>query len=195
MHGFMTTTKRPSLIVSLSVLAAVLGFGLAPPSGSAQNADVAREVSGDWQLAEGDAESQIDRAVDRVTSQMNVFTRGIAQSRIDEALNPDRRVRLEADGEHVLYAIGNREGLRLPLSGQVVETTDDEGNAIRVRATATDGQLTIEERSERGTRFSYFQPRGNGLVVATRIRSERLPEDIVYRLQYRRASSSAVASR
>jgi hypothetical protein len=147
-----------------------------------------RSVAGEWRLAQRDAEARIDRAVSEVTGQMSLFVRGIATGRIDAAVNPDVRVAIEPIGrDHVRVAIGPGEPVRLPLNGRYVRTRSSDGQPLRTRALVRDGGLAIQEATPQGTRTVYLRSRGNTLVMATRIRSPRLPADIVYRLRYRRS--------
>lgn len=171
----------------------------APPEGeepSAERRELMDAVAGEWRLADGDAEAQIDRAISEVTGQMSFFTRGIATGRIDEAVNPDERVRIEASGaEDVVVAIGEGDPVTLALNGPYVRTTGADGQSLRVRARTTGDRLIIEEVTDQGTRVLAFQPRGDALVMTTRIRSDRLPADIVYGLDYRRTGGGEVAAR
>jgi hypothetical protein len=163
-------------------------------SPSAADRELAAALAGEWRLADRDAEARIDQAVSRVTDQMNFFVRGIANGRLDEALNPERRVVLEPDGDHVVVAIGQGRPYRLALNGPAISRNVD-GNAVRTRATMRDGRLTVEETTDQGTRLLVFQARGRSLTVSTRIQADELPEDIAYRLTYQRAGGEGIASR
>lgn len=146
-------------------------------------------LEGVWHLADADAEARIDRAVSEVTDQMSFFVRGIANGRIDEAVNPDRRVTIEPAGEgHLRVAIGRGAPVRLPLDGRYVRTTGANGQPVRTRALLRNGSFAIQEVTEQGSRTLYFRRHGDSLVMATRIRSSQLPADIVYRLRYREAT-------
>jgi hypothetical protein len=148
--------------------------------------DIARALAGEWRLANRDGEERIDAAVARVTDQMGFLISGIANGRLDQALNPDRRVVVEPDGEHVTLAIGEGRPFRVTLDGRAV-TRQVDGRAVTTRARLRGGRLMIEERTDQGTRVLALQPRGESLVVSTRVQSEQLPEDIVYRMSYRRS--------
>lgn len=162
---------------------------------TAQDGELVPSMAGEWHLAERDAEAQIDRAITEVTDQMSFFTRGIANGRIDESVNPDERVSIEADGEHVVVAIGEGRPVRMTLNGPAVATTAADGRSLRTRAIVHGGRLSIEEQTDEGTRILTFQPRGDALVMTTRIRSDRLPDEIEYGLRYRRADGGEVARR
>jgi hypothetical protein len=163
---------------------------------TASDRDVLRELAGEWHLANRDAEARIDRAVSEVTNQMNFLTRGIANGRIDEAVNPDERVSIEADGaSHIVFAIGRGRPVRLEIGGPSVASTSADGRAQRVRAVVRGGRLSIHEQVDGGTRVLTFRRRGDTLWMTTRIQSDRLPDEIVYGLDYRLAGGGAVASR
>jgi hypothetical protein len=162
---------------------------------SAHDGDLVASLAGEWHLAESNAEGEIDRAISDVTGQMNVFARGIANGQIDESVNPDERVSIEAAREGIVVAIGRGHPVSLALNGPAVPTTGADDQPLRTRAILRGGRLSIEEQNDQGTRILTFQPRGDALVVTTRIRSDRLPDDIVFRLRYRRAEGGGVASR
>ncbi len=154
-----------------------------------------RSLEGEWHLAQSNADTQIDRAISDVTAQMNVFVRGIAKNRIGEEVRPDERVRIEPAGDDIVVAIGPGRPVRLALNGPPVQTVDTDGRPLRTRALVGGDRLSIEEQTEQGTRTVTFQLRGDALVMTTRIHSEQLPDDIVYRLRYRRTEGGEVASR
>lgn len=153
---------------------------------SAQDRELVRSLEGEWRLTEADAEAKIDAAIAAVTQQMGSFIGGIASGRIDEAVDADERLRVEAAGDAVLFALGDGVPLRLPLNGPAVSTTNDAGETVRTRAMVEGERLLIEEQTPQGARILIFEPRGDALELTTRIRSERLPEDIVYGLRYER---------
>lgn len=154
-----------------------------------------RGLSGEWHLASRSAEDDIDASIARVTGQMNVFVREMARSRIDEAVDPEQRVALDVEENAVVVQVGSWGPVRLSLDGRYVRR-GDAGHEIRARALVSRGQLTIEQVTSEGTRVLYFQPDGDRLRMSVRIRSERLPEDIVHRLPYRRtADAPRLASR
>lgn len=163
---------------------------------SPQDRELVQSLAGEWHLAESDAEAQIDRAISDVTAQMNVFVRGIAKERIEEEVNPDERVLIEPAGDGIIVvAIGPGQPVRLALNGPPVQTVDTEGRPLRTRAILRGDALCIEEQSEQGTRTVTLQRRDTGLVMTARIRSDQLPDAIVYRLSYRRAEAGEVAIR
>lgn len=162
---------------------------------SSQDRELVQSLAGEWHLAENDAEEQIDRAIGEVTGQMSFFARGIASDRIDEAVNPDERVSIEAAGDDIVVAVGEGQPVRLTVNGPAVRGTGADGQPLRARATLRGDALSIEEQTDRGTRILTLQPRGDALAMTTRIRAERLPDDIVYDLRYRRAGGDEVARR
>lgn len=165
------------------------------PEVSSPDREIVQSLAGVWQLAETDAEEQTDRAIADVTGQMSFFARGFANARIDEAVNPDERVRIEPAGDDIVVAVGRGRPVRLVPNGPAVRGTGADGQPLRARAILRGDALSIEEETERGTRILTLRPRGDALVVTTRIRSERLPDDIVYDLRYRRAGAGEVARR
>jgi hypothetical protein len=155
-----------------------------------------RACVGEWRLADRDAEARIDQAVARVTNQMDFFVRAIAHGQIDNAVNPETRVMIDADGpDHVVVAVGRSRPIRLRLNGPAIQTTSSDGRRVSTRATWGGGVLTLHERTDQGVRLLHFRPRGEQLVVSTRIQSERLPADIVYSLHYGSARPVQLARR
>ncbi len=167
-----------------------------PEEVTPRDRELVRSLAGEWQLAQSDAEARIDHAISEVTGQMSFFARGIANDRIDEAVDPDERVSIEVpDGEHVVVAIGQAEPARLELNGPPVRATGVDGQPVSRRAVLRGEHLVIEERTAQGTRTLTFAPRGDALVVSTRIRADQLPDAIEYDLRYRRGAGGEVARR
>ena len=191
----MTPATHPLRAAVRGALLFTLALGVVgPPAAFAQEreatANVVQSVAGEWRLPDVEsAEADIDQAIGRVVSQMNVFTRPFARSRIDENVNPHPTVSVEPDGaEHVKVAFGDRPEVRLPIGGPAVEITGQNGKPVQVRATVTRGQLRIEETTNQGVRTLSLQAQtGDNLVLSARIQADRLPDDIVYRLDYQRS--------
>src|SRR5688572_26091553 len=111
------TALRAGLVSTFVVVALGCGGAAPPPvsepSGRASRPTsegdraVAQRAAGEWRLSDRDAEARIDRAVAEVTDQMGFLVSGIANGRLDESLNPDRRVVIDPRGEDVVVTIGN----------------------------------------------------------------------------------------
>lgn len=179
--------------IGLFVFALVIYAVLAPLARS-QAPSPPSDVDGTWQLATPGAERQIDRAIERVTSRLNVFIRGIARSRIDETVNPERRIRIQQDDGLARVSFDDWT-VRVRLGDRPRRVRIGSGEALLVSGAVRNGRLTIVQTASEGSRVSYFGLRNGRMQMATRIRSERLPEDIVYHLSYDRVGDRRVASR
>src|SRR5690606_21083121 len=67
-----------------------------PPGEAPSDRELVSSLAGEWQLADPDAEERTDAAIAEVTRQMSFFARDMARDQIDESVNPDERVRIEA---------------------------------------------------------------------------------------------------
>ena len=189
----MKTQSLPRVLTPLLAVAAVatLCFAFTRPVRSQVREPGAglESLDGTWRLATPNAEGEIDRSIARVVDRMSFFIRGIAQSRIDESVNPDRVVRIQPERERVRVALDSWGPVELSLDGRQRWARSTDGQPIRVRAALSGEHLTLVQAANEGSRVSYFSgsPDGNAMRMTVRIQSDRLPEDIIYRLDYRRA--------
>lgn len=162
---------------------------LPSPRAAVSQAPSLPPVEGEWRLATRDPERVIDRAIVDVVNEMNFFVRDIAASRIDEALNAERRVAIESGERRVRLAIDRWGPVELPLDGRAQRVRDSRGEPIRARALVRAEHLTLEQITDEGTRVTYFSagPDPSSMTMAVRVRSPRLPRDIVYHLRFTRS--------
>lgn len=174
------------LFLAIAPLAAAL---LLPSPRAVSQAPALPPVEGEWRLATRDPERVIDRAIVDVVNEMNFFVRDIAASRIDQALNAERRVAIESGERRVRLAIDRWGPVELPLDGRTQRVRDSRGEPIRARALVRAEHLTLEQITDEGTRVTYFSrgPDENSMTMAVRVRSSQLPRDIVYHLRFTRS--------
>lgn len=190
--GSMKTSRdllrAPTWLFGIAALAAVALAFARPVQSQAPEARGLDGVSGTWRLATPNAEGEIDRSIARVVDRMSFFIRGIAQSRIDESVNPERVVRIEPHQERVRVALDDWGPVELSLDGRQRRARSADGQPLRVRAALQGEHLTLVQAANEGARVSYFSGArgGDTMRMTVRVQSPRLPEDIVYRLDYRR---------
>lgn len=175
------------LFLAIAPLAAAL---LLPSPTAVSQAPSLPPVEGEWRLATRNPEAVIDRAIVDVVNEMNFFVRDIAASRIDEALNAEQRVAIESgEARRVRLAIDQWGPVELPLDGRAQRVRDSRGEPIRARALVRAEHLTLEQITDEGTRVTYFSPgpSPDTMTMAVRVRSPRLPRDIVYHLRFARS--------
>ena len=143
-------------------------------------------LSGQWQFAGGHYQrSSVEQAIDDVVDEMNVFVRGIARSRLEDANRVPPEIVIEPNGENLTVQIGE-ETYTGPISGETVRVRNPEGGISRMRYKFRDGSLYQIFRAEDGDRINVFTPRedGQGVSMWVTMRSDRLPKDVKYRLSY-----------
>ncbi|MGE0790492.1 MAG: hypothetical protein AB7S26_32745 [Sandaracinaceae bacterium] len=162
-------------------------FVLPEPAASQDDRLDPAELEGAWILASRSAEATIDAAITRVTDQMDLIARPIAQSRIDDAVNPEHRIAFDGDAEAIRITLDDWGPVEVHPGGPARRVRASDGTPLTVRARLRAECLVLQQRAEDGARVSFFSPDGERLTMVARVQSEQLPRDIVYRLPYRRA--------
>lgn len=145
------------------------------------------KLSGQWRFAGGSQQrSSVEQAIEEVVDDMNVFVRGIARSRLEDANRVPPEIAITPDGENLTVQIGE-EVYTGPISGETVRVRNPEGGISRMRYKFRDGSLYQIFRADDGDRINVFTPRddGDGVSMWVTMRSDRLPKDVKYRLSYR----------
>jgi hypothetical protein len=125
------------------------------------------------------------QAIDKVVDQMGLG-KNIARRRLLESNEVPQRLEIERQGNQLTVKFDGRS-----YSGRLG------GKPIRVQSvTGEPVQMTLRQRGERllqvyagegGTRYNLFAPRADDrLTLRVRITSERLPDDIIYYLSFRK---------
>lgn len=185
---------RGSLAVALGVLAFV-----SAPSAHAQDLDALRYLEGVWRYADGrDGERRIDEAVARAVDDMPFFLEGIARGRIRARTYPHQRVRFDIRGDRVLMSADDWGPVGSRPNGPAVRIVGPEGDRLRFTQSIARGRLLQRYWHPDGERINEFSLSGDRqwLWISVTIRSPRLPDEVRFRLRYRRtAGSTQIAAR
>lgn len=140
---------------------------------------------GEWE-GSAEAASIVDTAIERATSAMSTFVRGIARSLLQTRNAPPARIGMNYDDGFVEFAFGRAPAHRLPLSGEAVQQGQI-SLRLRVEPAPEVALHHIAETGE-GTRESIFRVNASsdGLTMDVTVTSPRLPEPVRYTLQFSR---------
>lgn len=147
----------------------------------AEGADLVSQLEGDYRYASG--RGSVDRSIERVVSQMNLVTRGIARRRLAQNNKVPSKVSIERDGEEIVVTLDSR-AYRAPL-GDSKRVRDTDGGTSRMRYRVVGKKLRQTFSASEGTRTNVFTPRKDGGIDMTvTIASPRLPESVHYRISF-----------
>jgi hypothetical protein len=145
-----------------------------------------QQYAGTYQIVREECD-EIRPVVEQVVSKMNFLIRGIARSRLmkTQILFPSVTV-ISGDSEFRIRHVEGTDVRHSDLSTPVKAKAPD-GSAIDVRLSAGPPLMQSYESSD-GVRENIYtlSPDGSKLRVDVRVRSPRLPEEIRYKLVYKR---------
>jgi hypothetical protein len=130
------------------------------------------------------------QAIDRVVDQLNIFIREIARGEIRRRIDAEQRIRVAVvDEETLTVAFDDWGPVRLSVDGSARRVRGPDGENVRASVTYRYGRLIERRIAPRGSRVNVLtlSPDAQRLHMQVRIASDQLPDDIAYRLTYRRA--------
>jgi hypothetical protein len=141
---------------------------------------------GAFKFIGGDAEREArDKAIESVVAEMSFLARGIARDKLKET-NPIAAKLSFGATEKALTAALDSRSYTAPLDGSHVKvkgiTGDEMKMCFKIRQGAIDQQFSSEDKG----RDNGFRYADNKIVMHVRVRAEKLPKDLVYKLTYER---------
>lgn len=164
---------------------------LAAPARSDERALEAYQ--GLWQYADGDhGREQIELAIGRAIDDLPFFAEPFAAAQIREITVPFERVRFTVRGDRLAFRADGWGPVGSRVGGPAEQIRDPLGSPLRLRQYLRHGRLVQVFESDDGARHNTFALSGDGrwIWMSVRITSPRLPDDVRYRLRYRRADVS-----
>lgn len=146
-------------------------------------ADTPGFPTGSWTYAGGESEREkMEATVDDIVSDMNLFIRPIARSRLKKECKPWKKLQIERTGDGV--AVTTELGtLTSPLGRPVKQKTDD--GLITIDREVRDGVLFEKLSSEGGSRTNEYRSLTNGIRVKSTINAPQLPRPVNFTYTYR----------
>lgn len=143
-------------------------------------------LSGTYKYVPGQS-SDVSKAIDKAVEKMNFIKRPIARGRLTKTNIPYQRVRVDLSGSEVEITFDERKPIRLPLDGQSIKWTREDGETFDVSATLDHDKLTQTYKAKDGARVNAFSLDPDGsLHLRVEVSSPQLPEKLEYALVYRR---------
>lgn len=134
----------------------------------------------------GDKERKaLERAIDGVVSQMSVFARGIARSKLREGTAIPETMRFSANPK-VLSVTMDKQTQTGPRDGRPVKVKVTNGDDMEMRFSIASRRITQSFAGDDKGRVNRFDLDGETekLQVKVTISSSRLPQSLVYTLTY-----------
>lgn len=185
----MPTSVRRSTI---AIGAAALGLAVALlPSPSRTQAPALESFAGTYVLAGDRRElTSMSDAINRVVDRMNLFIREIARGEIHRRIEPEQRIRFALRGSELLsMSLDDWGPVEVSVGGAPLRTRGSTGENVALSVRYGGGRLVAHSATPRGSRTNVFSLSADGerLLMSVRIASDQLPDDIRYRLTYRRS--------
>ena len=160
---------------------------LVAPSIAFADGEHHRAFLGAFHWVGGDAERDArDKAIESVVAEMSFLARGIARDQLKET-NPIASKLSFGATEKALTAAMDSRSYTAPLDGSHVKvkgiTGDEMKMCFKIRQGAIDQQFSSDDKG----RDNGFRYADNKVVMHVRVRAEKLPKDLVYKLTYERA--------
>ncbi|HEX6590143.1 MAG TPA: hypothetical protein VF039_14150, partial [Longimicrobiales bacterium] len=142
---------------------------------------------GSWTYASGQGDV-IEAAIERGIDDMNFVTKPIARRRLRATNDAYTTVEVRIVDGTVTTVLEGR-AIESPADGRAIRWTREDGEVLQVATSIRNGTLVQTFTAEDGSRENVYSvsPDGRRLTLQATIRSGRLPQPIVYRLQYERA--------
>lgn len=132
----------------------------------------------------------MEQAIDHVVDQLNIFIREIARGEIHRRIDPEQRIHLTLlGGDSIAISLDDWGPIEVPVNGPARRVRDATGENVRLTVRYAGGRLIQHSAAPRGARTNVYALSGDAsrLSMSVRITSDQLPDDIRYRLTYRRA--------
>lgn len=166
-----------ALLVIVTCLAAA-GSGASDSSGLTGNYKFVPAQSGD-----------VTQAIDKAVEGMNFIKRPIARSRLSKTNTPYQHIRIEVGANEVELAFDANKPIRVPLDGQSIKWTRDDGEVFDVSARFDGNKLLQTYKAADGMRVNSFSKDSTGsLRLEVEVSSPQLPQPVKYMLAYVLAS-------
>lgn len=132
--------------------------------------------------------ADVEQAIERGTEDLNFLIRGIARRRLRGTTQPYRTIRIQRSDGEIATIYDGREPIRSPADGRAVTWRREDGEVLQLSTRERDGALVQTFVAEDGTRENAFRVSDDGstLTLTVTVRSDRLPEPIVFDLVYGR---------
>lgn len=148
-------------------------------------ADDALSLSGAYVHAP-EQSSDVAKAIDQAVEKMNFIKRPIARSRLTRTNAPYQRVRIQLGAAEAEITYDDRKPIRMPLDGQSIKWTRDDGEVFDVSAKVEGGKLLQTYKAEDGARVNAFTKDASGaLRLEVEVSSPQLSQPVKYVLVYR----------
>lgn len=175
---------------TIAICALLLGvLAFVPPTSRSQTAAL-EDFGGTWQFNRTRRDlDALEDGIDRVADQLNLFIREIARGEMRRRIQPEGRVRFDLEGEtSVALTIDEWGPNAFELGRPPRRVRGSEGDMIRASMAFARGRLIQREIHDQGHRTNVFMLSSDGqrLTMAAEIGSDQLPDEIRYRLTYRR---------
>ncbi len=160
-----------------------LGLLLAAAPAQAQNAP----IQGTFTLI-AERSDNVDQAINRATSRMNMITRPVARGRLKKTNVPYRRIAITPTSASISIATDGGAPIVTPADGKSIKWTREDGEVLDV-STAWDGNsLKQTFAAEDGQRVNLYtlSPDGDTLTMRVTVTSGRLPAPVTYQLVFTR---------
>jgi hypothetical protein len=169
--------------IVLACAACIVGH---PASAMEPGTPSATALSGTYEHVPGQS-SDISQAIDAAVKNMSFIKRPIARGRLAKTNVPYQRIRIELTGTEVEIAFDDRKPIRMPLDGQPIKWTREDGEVFDVSVKLDGDELVQTYRAEDGMRVNTFQVDASGaLRLKVEVSSPQLPQPMRYELAYRR---------
>lgn len=131
----------------------------------------------------------MDGAINRVVDQMNIFIREIARGEVHRRVTPEGRIEIDViDPTTMTIAMDDWGPVRVRVGASARRVRGAAGENVQLRVRFDDGRLIQRTSTGGGARTNVFTLSADreSLSMRVRIESDQLPDDIRYRLTYRR---------
>lgn len=142
---------------------------------------------GQWEHVGGQEEhSAAIEAVHSVTADMNSLIRGVAESRLEEAVHIDAAISIEEDQGILIIARSEvAQPFTAPADGREFDLQTPEGDDARGSLRIDGHALVTRVQTDQGGGERTYRIDALGqLVITSRTFSPRLPADVVYEAKY-----------
>lgn len=130
----------------------------------------------------------VSQAIDAAVAKMNFIKRPIARNRLAKTNVPYQRIRIQVDAAAAEITYDDRKPIRMPIGGQPIKWTRDDGEVFDVSARVQGSDLVQTYQAEDGMRVNTFRMDANGsLHLAVEVTSPQLPQPMKYELVYQSA--------